>query len=221
MAATDALQVFIENIVTFPTALFTGLVMLMALYWLTALIGMVDTDVFDLDVDGLDAAGDISTEHVGFFTGLLLKFGLYGVPLIAIVSIFALLSWVISYIATSMMTPYVAGIPFYVVGVVIFVATVIFSAWVTGKVVSPFRKLSEKRPQKTAKTLLGKVAVVRTSEVNDHFGEVTLEDGGAGLILKVRSAEHIFHKGDRVVLLTYMEDINVYHVISEAEFLHS
>ncbi len=67
--------------------------------------------------------------------------------------------------------------------------------------------------------MLGQTAVVRTSRVDNDFGEAVLEDGGAGLILKVRSAgEDRFTKGDRVVIFEKMGDDTVYRVISEAEF---
>ena len=61
--------------------------------------------------------------------------------------------------------------------------------------------------------------MVRTSRVDNDFGEAVLEDGGAGLILKVRSTgDATFVKGDRVVLLEHLKNENVYRVVSEAEF---
>ena len=72
----------------------------------------------------------------------------------------------------------------------------------------------------TVKNLLGQTAIVRTLRVDEGFGEVNLEDGGAGLILKVRSLNgESFKKGDRVVLLEYMVEQHTYRVISEKEFL--
>ena len=51
------------------------------------------------------------------------------------------------------------------------------------------------------------------------FGEASPEDGGAGLILKVRATgDATFNRGDRVVLFEYHKDSNTYRVISEAEF---
>ena len=46
-----------------------------------------------------------------------------------------------------------------------------------------------------------------------------LEDGGAGLILKVRADEALgLKRGDRVVLLEYLEAQHAYRVITEDEF---
>jgi hypothetical protein len=54
------------------------------------------------------------------------------------------------------------------------------------------------------------------------FGEATVEDGGAGLIVKVRAfKDEVFARGDKVVLLEYIEAENIYKVISEQEFSNS
>jgi hypothetical protein len=46
-----------------------------------------------------------------------------------------------------------------------------------------------------------------------------LEDGGAGLILRVRADEALgFKRGDRVVLLEYLAAEHAYRVITEEEF---
>ena len=47
-----------------------------------------------------------------------------------------------------------------------------------------FNKMNE---EPLHKTVLGQVAVVRSSKVTESFGEAILEDGGAGLHLKIRS----------------------------------
>jgi hypothetical protein len=67
---------------------------------------------------------------------------------------------------------------------------------------------------------LGQTLKLRTSRVDSTFGEATLNDGGAGLILKVRcDKDNEFQKGDRLVAFKYDQEQNIYHVISEDEFL--
>jgi len=81
------------------------------------------------------------------------------------------------------------------------------------------RPFFHKVEQQTIKRVLGQSAVVRTSKVTDSFGEAFLSDGGAGLILKVRSSNNqTFVKGDKVVLLEYLDKENIYRVISEEDF---
>ena len=81
------------------------------------------------------------------------------------------------------------------------------------------RPIFKAADQEVQKTIVGQVATVRTSYVDENFGEAKLEDGGAGLIVKVRSyADEKFSSGDRVVLLEYSEETNSYKVISEEDF---
>ena len=67
--------------------------------------------------------------------------------------------------------------------------------------------------------MLGQTAVVRSGRVTLSHGEALLENGGAGLILRVRADEACgFKRGDRVVLLEYLEAEHAYRVITEDEF---
>jgi len=70
------------------------------------------------------------------------------------------------------------------------------------------------------KFIIGQTALVRTSRVDDNFGEAVLEDGGAGLILKVRATgSEKFKAGDKVVIFEKIDiENNVYRVISEDDF---
>ena len=71
----------------------------------------------------------------------------------------------------------------------------------------------------SSKSVLGQVAVVRSGRVTASHGEAVLEDGGAGLILRVRADEALgFKRGDRVVLLEYLAAEHAYRIITEEEF---
>ena len=61
---------------------------------------------------------------------------------------------------------------------------------------------------------MGKIAVVRTLSVTDKHGEAELSDGGAGLILKIRSDTNdgLLKQGDRVMLIEYLDEANTYRV---------
>ncbi len=42
---------FYQNITSFPTVIFTFVLAICVLYWLLAVLGVVDIDVLDIDVD--------------------------------------------------------------------------------------------------------------------------------------------------------------------------
>lgn len=210
----EAFLVFITKISLYPTIIFTGLVMFVTLYWVVSLLGMADMDSVDLG----DAGGDADVSNLsstGFFTGLMLKFGLYGVPLIIILSLISLIGWVLSYLYTSFLHQYFdSGILYYLFGTGALVFVLVVSMWLTGLIISPIRKNIANIPKRNSSSNVGKIAVVRTLSVTDKHGEAELKDGGAGLILKVRSdiSDNLLKNGDKVVLVEYSHDTNTYRV---------
>ena len=210
----EAFLVFITKISLYPTIIFTGLVMFVTLYWVVSLLGMADMDSVDLGESGGDA--DVSTlSSTGFFTGLMLKFGLYGVPLIIILSLISLIGWLLSYLYTSFLHQYFdSGVLYYLFGTGALIFVLVVSMWLTGIIISPIRKNIAKIPKRNSSNNVGKIAVVRTLSVTDKHGEAELNDGGAGLILKIRSDtnDRLLKQGDRVMLIEYLDEANTYRV---------
>ncbi len=208
----EAFLVFITKISLYPTIIFTGLVMFVTLYWVVSLLGMADMDTVELGESGGEVA-DLSS--AGFFTGLMLKFGLYGVPLIIILSLISLIGWLLSYLYTSFLHQYFdSGILYYLFGTGALVFVLVVSMWLTGLIISPIRKNIAKIPKRNSSNNVGKIAVVRTLSVTDKHGEAVLNDGGAGLILKIRSDinDNSLKQGDKVVLVEYLDEANTYRV---------
>ncbi|HFD13377.1 MAG TPA: DUF1449 domain-containing protein [Crenotrichaceae bacterium] len=216
---------FYQNISSFPTAVFTFVLAICVLYWLLAVLGVADIDI--LDIDGLDVDGtdmDLGTGSeattANALAGLMLKFGLNGVPVTIIISFLSLFGWLISYYCVHFLSTLIPqGIIRFVFDVVILIGAFWVAVFITALIIKLIRPLFHKMEQQTIKRVLGQSAVVRTSKVTDSFGEATLNDGGAGLILKVRAGNgQTFKRGNKVVLLEYLEAENAYRVISEAEF---
>ena len=69
------------------------------------------------------------------------------------------------------------------------------------------------------KHILGQVVIVRSAEVSTERGEGYLDDGGAGILLNIRSTgDDVFVKGDEVVVIEALSDNNLYRVIAKNEF---
>ena len=223
---SEDMDPFYQNISSFPTVFFTFFLGLCTLYWLVAVLGFIELEILDFDIPGfhsgeIDLGGHESLTNLDAMAGIMLKLGLYGVPVTIILSIVSLVGWFLSYYIVYFTFSYVPeGMLRYVAGVPVLLLSLYIASVVTAIVVKPLRRFFNSLQQQTDKIILGQTAVVRTSRVDDGFGEALLEDGGAGLILKVRSAgEETFSKGDRVVLLEYVSEENIYKVISEKEFL--
>lgn len=200
---SPAFQDFLQGVSQFPTVIFTALVLFVMLYWLSVLLG-----VFELD--GADVGdGDV-------LSGLLMKFGLNGVPILVILTIFALAGWLISFVLMGVSANFLLKFPsiFNVLAnILVLLVTVAISLWLTNVLVRPIRKVALSNPTTTASLLVGKIATVRTSVVDANYGEAILEDGGAGLILKVRAVDSTFALGDKVRLTAYLSEQNAYRVV--------
>ena len=209
---------FYQNIASFPTVIFTVLLCLCIVYWAGALLGLIDLDVLNIETD-LDLPGDAgATPDV--LAGLLIKFKLVGVPVIVTISLIALFGWFISYYAVHFIIGDSSSTIFRILaGLPIFAIAFAIATWLTSHAIKPLRKLFKYSTTETHKHIIGQTAVVRTMRVDANFGEASLADGGAGLILKVRSTgDETFAKGDRVVIFERLNDDNIYRVISEEEF---
>lgn len=212
-----AFETFINNISAYPTVFFTALVLFVTLYWLVALLGFVDMDVVDVgDISDIGDIGDAGNASVGLLSGILLKFGLYGVPLVVILTGIALIGWVLSYFYSSFLqAQFGHGVLHYAFGTGALVLVLVVSMWLTGLMLSPIRRHIANIPKRHAQSFLGQTAVVRTLTVNDRHGEAMLEDGGAGLIFKVRQLtgdDTIIVQGDNVRLVAYDQQQNVYQI---------
>jgi len=219
---TEAMDPFYEICSSFPTIIFTILLIFCVFYWVLAVLGLVDIEILDFDVpDSLDTSGltdDLSNLNV--MSGLLLRLGLNGVPFTIVITALALIGWMLSFTVVYFTNPFIPGTLLeFLVGIPIFIGTLYVSAMVTAAIIKPLRPIFQSANQEVQKTILGQVAVVRTGRVDKNFGEAKVEDGGAGLIVKVRSyKDEEFKRGDKVVLLEHVTAENVYKVISENDF---
>jgi len=220
---SDKMDPFYQNISSFPTAIFTFFLLLCVFFWAVAVLGLVDVSFLDVaEIDGgmLDLDGDGATIPDGI-AGIILKLGLNGVPVTIVISFISLFAWFISYYLVYFIEPLVpVDLAMFVIDIGIFLVSLFLAVFVTAQVIKPLRKLFKNMQKHTSKVILGQTVIVRTSRVDSGFGEATLEDGGAGLILKVRSDEGVtFEKGDELVLFEYNKAENIYRVISKEAFL--
>lgn len=214
---------FLLTIVSFPTVFFTFFLGVAVLYWLCAAIGLVDIEVLDIDLPDVDGQVHAHAEHTfaETFAGILLRLGLNGVPVTIIVTFIALVGWFISYYLSYFeLALFGYNWVRFIVGIPIIVFSLYLAVLITAQLIKPLRKFFAKTEQNVEKKILGQVAIVRSSKVDGQSGEANFDDGGAGLIVKVRAfGEKQFIRGDRVVLLEYLAEQHVYRVVSEEEFL--
>lgn len=238
---------FLDTCLSFPVNIFTGLLIICVLYWLVAAMGLIDIDSLDLDIDpgggDLDLGGDLdpggdgvdmgdlgnigggsggAVHGMGAFASLLFQLGLYGVPMTLIITFIALFGWLISYYGVHWGLALVSdpGPIRYLLGAILFIGAFFVGAMITSIIIRPMRRLFKKAEQTHARSIRGRVVVIRSSQATDTYGEAVYEDGGAGMLLDVRPARkgRIFKRGERAVVLDYDEASRLYTIISEDEF---
>lgn len=210
------MEIFLQTASSFPTVLFTFLLCVAVIYWLVVALGLVEADILDIEFDSLaETAGQ--TEGLA---GLLYKFKLNGVPVTLVLTLLFFISWFITYFVELWLLRFLPlGVLRYPLGLIVAVAVMIFAVPLCAAICRPLRPLFIKAEATSSKSVLGQVALVRSGKVTASHGEAVLEDGGAGLILRVRADEAKgFKRGDRVVLLEYLATEHAYRVISEEEF---
>ena len=161
------------------------------------------------DGDGGHADG----AHGGALSGLLASLKLRSAPATVVLSVLFLFSWLISVMG---MQAAAANLPADALGLArfgIFFLAPLLSLPLTSIVVRPMAKIFLPPVTTASKDLVGKVCTVRTGTVTDRFGEGLLEDGGAGLVVRIRvDAGETVKRGDQVVILGYDDERHEFRV---------
>lgn len=234
---------FLAASLSFPTVVFTVLLLIALAYWVLVIIGALGLDALDFDHDhagGADVhAGDVgghgdvhhgdvhhgdahhgdahhghdhghTGEGLGLLPTLLWVLKLNSVPMTIVLSSVLFWSWLTCHLAMHHVVGYDA--PRWV-EIGLFFGALALSLPLTSLAVRPIAPLFRSPPAQRRSALIGKIVDVDTSYVSDTFGLAKAEDGGAGLIVQIRSdATNGLKRGDRALVLSFDEAREVYEV---------
>lgn len=209
---------FLELALSFPVVIFSLLLSLAGIYWLLVCCGVFDTDPVEIDIEAISAyEKNLADSDNGLFSQL----GLAGVPASVGLTLVSLIGWLLSYfIQLLLIQPLSLGFFYYPLGFVSGLLAACAALVMTALIVRLFKPLMKRIQGPPPMPMCGRVAIVRSATVTRDRGMAFLEDGGAGLVLQVRTyGANDLKRNDRVVLLQYIADEHLYHVISEKEFL--
>ncbi|AEF90008.1 MULTISPECIES: hypothetical protein [Delftia] len=215
------MSAFLQYAFGFPTFIFGALLLFMLLYWLIAMLGLLEVDSLDHWVlfDGSDHAHGV--EHsVSALAGLLLKVGLGGIPLTVILTALFLMSWLASYVLCHFVPmPQGWTLVNLLTGSLVAAAAMVLGFAATVLLLRPLRGIVNKvAPAEEPKVLLGRTGLVRSAVVDGTQGYGSVEDGGAGLNVQMRSPERALGRGTEIVLIEHLPEHNAWRVVSKAEF---
>ncbi|WP_242112928.1 OB-fold-containig protein [Luteimonas aquatica] len=211
---------FLRTSLSFPTLLYSILLVVCLVYWLLAATGLADShDSHDLPVgDGHGHGNSLDHDSEGL-AGILGRFGLSGVPLMVILTVLSLVGWLGTYFVHLLLLAPLPTMMRLLIGAAVAVGMLVPGVFLTSLLLRPVSKLILRLRPPADPSILGRVATVSTPTVDAGYGQATVDDGGAGLVLQIRHEDpERFKRGDRVVLIEYVASQHAYRVISEQQF---
>jgi len=113
------METFMAIVISFPTVLWTGLLVFCLLYWSVALVGLADFDTPEIDPDFPDGG-------LEGIAGVMASLGLDGVPLSVALTAVALSGWTISYFSNlAVIGLDASGLARFIEAIVILIASVL------------------------------------------------------------------------------------------------
>ena len=195
--------------------LFTVLLLSSVLYWVTVILGVLDMDLFnvelpdpglEMDVD-LEADADLDTDVMW---GMLHWFYVGEVPVMVLVSILILSLWTLNMLGNYYYNPEAL----WGRGLGILGANFVISLCVVKGVGAPLRPLYAmfSKDYNAPKKVIGRIGRVTTTEVTEtKMGQVEVTTKGAPIVLNVRAqAGHEFKRDDEAVIVRKDEQASVY-----------
>ncbi len=189
-----------------PTLPATVLVAICVLYWLFVIVGVLDFDILDFDLDFDVSADGPSVLDFGFIGLRFLNIG--EVPVMVWLSVFSLSMWMLSinFDAKVEINGFMDYLP-------LLLRNLGISLVVTKLITQPFKGYFQFTPPNQIETLLGKSCRVTSSMVNEKFGQAEMETEVAPLKLHIRAEEETIQKGDLVRLTDYNKETQVFYVV--------
>lgn len=205
-----------------PIIVYTILLMVFLLYWLTVIIGIFDFSSMDFDIDidadvdmdvDVDADTDVDASGGGSIVLAILGFFNFGkVPFMVIMSVLSLSMWTIAILGT-----YYVGDGSILFSIILIPVNLAIGLFITKIVTTPLVPIFAAITRDEAKPidyigLLGEI-VLETS--NNQMGQIEIRHEKSILILNVKAVEEhneIIKKGTEVVIANHNEDKNLFFV---------
>ncbi len=199
-----------------PLTILLGFVVV---FWLLSLLGTVDLDTLDIDlntevnadadvdVNGSDGAAD------GFFGSLLRFVNAQDVPVMVILSLLTLLMWGIGILGNFYLNPGESGLLALGFLFINFIISVLLVKAIT-EPLRPFMR-AIKNDQEHQEPLVGLSGTVKSRSLDSDFGQVEVpRDKGAPALLNAILPEgrETLQRGDRILVIDFDKERDKYLV---------
>ncbi len=162
------------------------------------------------DVSGADAdlslgdANDAGDSGHGAVALIMNALHLRALPATVVISFIVTFAWLVSVVSMQVVTrsaPRLLGFP---LSAAILLVSVLLALPLTSLAARPLAKVFVPRRAPVKSDFIGRTCVVRTGSVSAKFGEATLHDGGAGLVLRIRVEDgKQLARGEQALIVDY------------------
>lgn len=207
---------FLDAALGYPTAVYTALLGVVVVYWVMALLGVVDFESSGIDID-VDMHADGQIDDLGVLASYVVGFGLNGVPFSIVVSLIVLVSWTLSCLAGMWLLAWVPTLLLKAVaGTIVLAGSFLVSIPVTARVVRPMRGLFVSHTAIGNAALVGLSCKVLTQAVNERLGRAEVARRGASINIRVWApTPNTLGRGDSALIVEYDEAAGRYLIESE------
>ena len=205
---------------------FTVLLLLMIVYWVTVIIGVLDVDLFnielpesgpevdadvDVDVDAdVDADGELDIGGTDMTRSILHFFYIGEVPVMVLLSVLILSLWTLSMLGNYYLNPARS----FAIAIPIFFGDLVASLFIVKVFAAPLRRFYAllNKDYNAPRHVMGRICSITTTQVSKQkMGQASVRTAGAPIVLNVRSQDdHVFEKGDEAVIVKRDEKMGVY-----------
>ena len=202
---------FLNLALTFPTIIFTALLLVVILFWVITLLGFADIDMFESDLDIEPGSSSSNSAHSAS------NFGFGSIPITVSISLVVMLSWLISIYAHKFFAYLLGdGVLFYVFGLAMLVVSAIIALPIAVIISKPLQRFFSSVETSRSSDLLGLECTVVTGKVTPTFGQGRVNFQGTEQLIEIRSHdEYPFSAGDTVILLEHIKEQHCYSVTAK------
>ena len=204
-----------DVVISYPAAIYTVLLGVVLIYWLLALVGLVD---FEHGGPALDLDADADLGEIDSIAAKLVAFGLGGVPFSIVASLLVLTGWTITCAAGLWLLPLVpTAILSLVAGTVALLVAITVSIPLTAIAIRPMRRLFVTHSAVSNASLVGRSCRILTGKVDESFGRAEVETGGASINIRVvADSPNTLKRGGTAIIIDYDPASARYRVQAEA-----
>ena len=198
----------LDAAVSAPNIIPTALLIFVLTYWLVVILGAIDLDFLDVEVD-VEAEADVDGElSVSWLNHVLAFFNLGQVPFMLFLTFLVVPWWAITVLGN-----HYAGNESFAFSLVVLIPALLVSLFIAKFLTMPFVRVYQALDQEDNTTPVGKICRMTSAASHAKVGQAQVPTDGAPIVLNVRAYEgSSLLAGDSAMVIEYDAGRNVYLV---------